>query len=83
MKNTASGKIFTLVELLVVIAIIAILAALLLPAVGQVRTRAKAINCASNQKQVGTVYVYYADDNRNIWPVMYYDGTDHIAVCGY
>lgn len=65
---------FTIIELLVVIAIIAILAALLLPALGKAREQAKAIKCTSNQKQIGTVFSYYADDNRGIWPVLYYNG---------
>ncbi len=59
---TLKRRGFTLIELLVVIAIIAILAAILFPVFAQAREKARAVSCLSNEKQIGTSMLMYAQD---------------------
>ena len=67
MKKSISSK-FTLIELLVVIAIIAILAAMLMPALQKARETSKKISCTNNLKSLGNVYVQYQDAYDNLFP---------------
>ena len=63
LKMEARNFRFTLIELLIVIAIIAILAAIVLPALQQARTKGQAISCTSNLKQLGMTNIQYTQDN--------------------
>ncbi|MGR3295710.1 MAG: type II secretion system protein, partial [Candidatus Bathyanammoxibius sp.] len=62
------GKGFTLIELLVVISIIALLMAILLPALQRARNQARAVVCQTNLKQWGTILALYTEENQGRLP---------------
>ncbi len=68
-RNISKGAGFTLIELLVVIAIIAMLVAILMPALQRVRNQARALVCQANLKQWGTIMAIYTGDNEGRVPL--------------
>ncbi len=68
LREPGRAKAFTLIELLVVIAIIAILAALLLPALSRAKEQGKRTQCTNNNRQTGLGWTMYADDNNSWYP---------------
>jgi prepilin-type N-terminal cleavage/methylation domain-containing protein/prepilin-type processing-associated H-X9-DG protein len=85
-RTSSSKPAFTLIELLVVIAIIAILAAMLLPALSNAKQKATGAHCQGNERQLQLAFILYADDHNGAMagpPYNYEDGAQQIKVDTY
>ncbi|MDB5299111.1 MAG: type secretion system protein [Phycisphaerales bacterium] len=76
MRNRTVSRGFTLVELLVVIGIIALLVAILVPALAVAQEQARGVKCLSNLRQVAMAASIYCDAHRGTYPIAYYIGAD-------
>jgi prepilin-type processing-associated H-X9-DG protein len=79
MQRERTTSAFTLVELLVVIGVIAVLVALLLPALRKARAQAQQVACMSNLRQMGMALFQYRQDNHRYFPPMYMTYTDKVG----
>jgi len=70
MKSSSDIRFFTIIELVLVIAIIAMLASMLLPALGKARDAARTSACVANMKQFSLVYLFYSNDNDDYLPCL-------------